>query len=224
MSHKAPVPFFNACLRGVLPSGVRFSSVYITLFSLCLSFFICAPALEALALPPQRIVVQNPTARIEDSMLRVLFSLTVDDEDGLRDMLKDGAVLALTVSTELERARSWWSDEKIVAAEFTSVIWHDPLTRNFIITMPESGQDKQYRDKNLTRLLYGTWHGFSLPILSLSKLLQQGKDAQYKITITISLQHTEVPPWLENARVFWSSDVVPQESFTLPFQLPDSMP
>lgn len=153
-------------------------------------------------------------------MLSVALSLNVDNEDGLRDMLKDGAVLALSIATTLERKRSWWSNEVIASTEFVSTILHDPLTRDFIVLIPEEQDRKQIRDKNLTRLLHTTWQTLSLPVLSLTDLLLQEQEAEYSLILDISLQHTEVPPWLENNLMFWSSKVVPSEKIVLPFHMP----
>lgn len=152
-------------------------------------------------------------------MLYVKLSLNVDNEDGLRDMLKDGAVLDLSVSTTLERKR-WWSNEEIVSSEFVATILHDPLTRDFVVLLPGTEGQKQVRDKNLTRLLHSTWRSLSLPVLSLTDLLLQERDAEYSLILNVSLQHAEVPPWLENSLVFWSSKVVPSEKIVLPLQMP----
>ena len=174
---------------------------------------------DALALPPQRFVIQQPEIAIESGMLYVKLSLNVDNEDGLRDMLKDGAVLDLSVSTTLERKR-WWSNEEIVSSEFVATILHDPLTRDFVVLLPGTEGQKQVRDKNLTRLLHSTWRSLSLPVLSLTDLLLQERDAEYSLILNVSLQHAEVPPWLENSLVFWSSKVVPSEKIVLPLQMP----
>lgn len=171
------------------------------------------------ALPPQRFVIQQPETAIEGGMLYVKLSLNVDNEDGLRDMLKDGAVLELSISTNLERKR-WWSNEEIASTEFLATILHDPLTRDFIVLLPDAEGQKQVRDKNLTRLLHATWRSLLLPILSLTDLLLQEQDAEYFLVLNVSLQHAEVPPWLENNLVFWSSKVVPSEKIILPLHMP----
>ena len=169
---------------------------------------------------PQQFVMAPPATRVDGDTLRVDLSLTVDDEDGLRDLLKDGAVLALTVSLEMDRSRSWWTNAAVVSKSYTSNIRHDPLTRDFVLTLPTEGGEKQLRDKNLTRLLHNSWRKLSFPLTSLQVLQEQGQDEEYNIILKVQLQHTEVPPWLEKSIVFWSADIVPEQTRTLIYQTP----
>ena len=39
----------------------------------------------------------------------------------------------------------------------------------------------------------------------------------YKVRLDVTLQHAEVPPWLEKALFFWSWDIAPAASFTQEF-------
>jgi hypothetical protein len=208
----APHP--TTCCRGSYVPGrvlLGFAAVI-----LCL---VCAWQ-AAFAVPPQKFVINGPETVVAGDALSVSLSVSVDNEDGLRDMLRDGAVLALTIAVELERHRTWWTNETVLSKEFVSTIWHDPLTRDFTINLPGPDGDRQSRDKNLTRLLHATWRLLSVPVISLNKIPPEGPDAEYSILLGISLQHTEIPPWLKQSTVFWSSNVVPSVRFTLPFQPP----
>ena len=188
---------------------------------LCRKFLLCRIAIilccilwlfpGAVFAAPQRFILETPVLVAVAGTLYADCSLSVDDEDGLRDLLKDGAVLELRISTEVERRRSWWSNADLGSGVFVSALRHDPLTREFLLTLPGDGRETLHRDRNLTRLLYATWRKLRLPILA-EQAFPKGRGPQdYLITLTFELRHTELPPWLEKSPGFWSSDVVPQE-------------
>lgn len=210
------LPGTVSCQRRLLPARVFF---YVLLF-----FFLFLSSLTATAAPPQSFVIKNPHTEVVKNRLFARLSVSVDDEEGLRNMLKDGAVLALGIGVDMERLRSWWGNEEIVSTEFVSTILHDPLTRDFLVVIPSPDGEKQRRDKNLTRLLHSTWRDISIPLLSLERLRINDVDSTYSITLSLTLQHTEVPPWLEKSLVFWSSDVVPPEKINLSYVLPEANP
>lgn len=153
-------------------------------------------------------------------MLTLGLSLTVDNEDGLRDLLKDGAVLELVIDVSVERERSWWGNAEAAAVEYASTIRHDPLSRDFLVSVPARDGKKEFRDRNLTRLLHASWRKLVLPVAPLKELQRNEPADAYLVTIGFSLHHTEVPPWLEKTIVFWSTDVVPREKQTIRFNMP----
>ena len=178
------------------------------------------PVFPAQALPPQKVQMAPPATSVLHGDVFLNLSLTVDNEDGLRDLLKDGAVLRLGVSVAVKRERSWWTDVTVAEREYESIIRHDPLSRDFVISFPTPEGEKNLRDKNLTRLLHSSWRKLSLAVVPLRALSAQGSGENFDIVFTLTLQHTEVPPWLEKSSLFWSSDVVPPEKRVLPFHLP----
>jgi hypothetical protein len=183
-------------------------------------FLVLVFACPAFALPPQKFLLDPPRPGAEHGLLTVHLSLTVDNEDGLRDLLKDGAVLELLIDVNVERERFLWSNAEAAAVTFTSVIRHDPLSRDFVVSVPTHDGSRELRDRNLTRLLYASWRKLSLPIASLENLRRNEDADEYVITLAISLRHTEVPPWLEKTLVFWSADVVSPEKRTVHFSVP----
>ncbi|MDR2488810.1 MAG: DUF4390 domain-containing protein [Desulfovibrio sp.] len=176
--------------------------------------------LPAMGVPPHRLLVAPPSAVISNDNLFLTLSLTANDEDGLRDLLKDGSVLRLGITVSISRQRSWWTDTEIARHEYASILRHDPLTRDFMVSLPAHEEEKILRDKNLTRLLHVSWRKLSLFVVSLPTLYRQESNEEFLIEFTLNLQHTEVPPWLEKNFLFWSPDIVPQEKHTLPFRLP----
>ncbi len=213
MTHTVHTPAFSSPRHGLRAAASRVLPSLLLVFALFFSF-------PAMALPPQKLLMAPPAFSVNNGELFVNLSLTVDNEDGLRDLLKDGAVLQLGLDVSMNRKRSWWTDVEVAGHEYACVIRHDPLTRDFVISLPTKEGEKTLRDKNLTRLLHATWRKLSLPVVPLQALHAQGSDEEFVISLTISLRHTEVPPWLEKSFIFWSSDVVPQEKRSLPFHLP----
>ena len=177
---------------------------------------------SAYAVPQQKLLLESPSAQIRDGVVTIHLSLSVTDEEGLRALLKDGAVLELSMSVALERERSWWSNAEAAAAEFSSILRHDPLSRDFLVTIPTVEGDKEVRDRNLTRLLHASWRQLTLPVAPLEDVVREEEASAYLVVLNISLRHTEVPPWLQKDTVFWSSEVAPDEKRQFKFTLPDS--
>jgi hypothetical protein len=170
------------------------------------------------AASPQRFIIENPQLVERGEVLFFSASLSVEEEGALHDLLKDGAVLELTVSTTLDRRRSWWTNAEVAVHTYTSNLRHDQLTRNFLISQPSEGAlGELTRDRNLTRLLYGNWRRLMLPVGGLEAIREAGPDREYILTVSFQLRHTEVPPWLEKASPFWFSDVVPEATVSLTY-------
>ncbi|MDR1360001.1 MAG: DUF4390 domain-containing protein [Deltaproteobacteria bacterium] len=170
------------------------------------------------AASPQRFIIENPNIIQRGETLFFSASLSVEEESALHDLLKDGAVLELTIKTTLDRRRSWWTNAEVAAHTYTSNLRHDQLTRNFLITQPcEGALGELTRDRNLTRLLYGNWRRLMLPVGDMPAIRKAGPDREYILTVSFQLRHTEVPPWLEKSSPFWFSDVVPEADVTLTY-------
>jgi len=175
----------------------------------CLLFVLCRPP-DAHALPPREIIMDPPAAVVEDGMIILRLALTVDNEEGLFTLLKDGAVLELGLSVLVERERTLWRNAKAVGVDFSSILQHDPLSRDFVLRVPTPDGEKEVRDRNLSRLLQASWRRLALPVASLEELRRKEPAASYQVVLTVSLRHTGVPPWLERSSLFWSAEVVPQ--------------
>ena len=114
------------CLRSVLGAWG------IVCVALCLLFVLCRPP-DALASPPREIIMDPPMLVVENGMVVLRLALTVDNEEGLLALLKDGAVLELGVSMVIERERTLWRNARAAAVSFPSSLRHDPLSRDFIV-------------------------------------------------------------------------------------------
>lgn len=207
-------PFFRLAHRPI-GRAVFLASTLSLIFSF---FFFFTPS--ALALPPTRLLINSPALSFQDGVLQFTLSITVDDEEGLREIMKDGAVLELMTTVDVERERSWWANAKVFSRVYSSILQHDPLSRDFIVTFPEKDGERELRDRNLTRLLYESWKKLSFPILPAAALTRQENEA-YHLHFTITLRHIGVPPWLEKNLFFWSPEVVPPENGALPIPPPE---
>lgn len=178
-------------------------------------FFIPIPLAQGAA--PQRFISSITRLSEENNKLYMYLSVDVDDEDGLRDILKDGAVIELDVTITMELVRSWWTNSTINNVSYSFIMQHAPLTREFQINGPIFDNKKNLRDKNLTRLLKNSWHSLRLEVISLDLLDLEGQNRNYEVSVSLNLRHKEVPPWLESHSLFWSSAVVPNQTLTLPY-------
>ena len=169
--------------------------------------------------PPQSLILDSPALRVAAGTLYLDVPLSVDDEDGLRDLLKDGAVLELVMTVDLRRKRSWWGNADVAHRVYTSFLRHEPLTREFRLLMPQGDGGGSFKDRNLTRLLHVTWRTLSVPVIDLQALraANDGVEADYAVHVLLQLRHTEVPPWLESGTLFWSPGVVPEKEFVLEY-------
>lgn len=197
----------------------RFAGAVLWLY--CAALLISAPG-SVWAVPPKNFVLERVQSVVEGDALSLNVSLSVDNEEGLRNILKDGAILELTISVTVERKRSLWANAEVAALEFVSFIRHDPLSRDFLVTCPGRDGDKELRDRNLTRLLHASWRKLRLPLVPLELLRAEDPEGDYQIAVSITLEHAEAPPWLGKDSVFWSSSIVPGEKRLLPFRLPEA--
>lgn len=181
---------------------------------LCLILVISLPN-KGHAIPPKRFEIQTFSLAFNESMLAIDLSLALDNEEGLYSILKDGAVVELGIDLEIERKREWWSNASVASLRYASVIRHDPLTREFYLTMP--GVAQPLKDRNLTRLLANSWQKLSLPLIPQSLIELEGRNKTYVISCTASLNHIETPPWLAQNSVFWSAEIIPPVTISLEY-------
>ncbi|MDL2210118.1 DUF4390 domain-containing protein [Desulfovibrio sp. OttesenSCG-928-O18] len=169
----------------------------------------------AFSVPPKYFMITEQRVETQDGQITAKCNIGFDNVVGLFEMLKDGASLELVVKAKLERVRSFWTNVSLAEKELVSALQHNPLTREFALHMP--GEESPLLDKNLDRLLAATWNKFAVAFGSLTLLDGEGKDLEYQIVLTFSLQHAKPPPWLVKNFMLWSKSVVDPETITLPF-------
>lgn len=173
---------------------------------------LCCLAAHANAAPPERLLLRAFSVATEGEQIVLRASLDIDDREGMRNILRDGAQVQLTCTATLRRNRTLLPAQEVGGVVAEIVMRHDPLTREFeLFTSPDL---PPRRDRNFARLLDGTWSRLRLNLAPTAELTP---GEGYTVTLTCSLRHTKVPPWLEKTLFFWSWDVVPEATFTQPF-------
>lgn len=186
----------------------RVALVLALLCSFC--FPLAATALE-------HFVGDAPEVYFKNKTLLLHLRVSVDDEGGLRLLLRDGAILELALKVTVERKRTLWANENIATLEFSSQLKYDPLTRQYLLITPATRETVQAA--NLRSLLADTWKDLDLPLLEAGSFVN-GED--YRVDLGMSLQYTELPPWLDRSLVFWSRDVVQSETHKMEFSFDDA--
>jgi hypothetical protein len=166
-----------------------------------------APA-SAQTLSLSNLVLDNQAGSVT-----LRFSLLVDEVERLEAMLLDGATLVLHCRAELERHRGMWTDQTLSEAGCRSTLRADTLTQEFEVQAPGDGQ--ALRGQDLEQLLTRAWEQIALDLGSFANL-KRGSD--YSVSLTVSLEHADVPPWLKSSLFFWSWEVAPQIGYSMDFQ------
>lgn len=135
----------------------------------------------------------------------------VENGGVVRSQLRDGAVMTLTCKLALERVRTLLSNEVISGESRSYQLRHDLLSREFILSSPGH---PIVRQKQFDTLLASAFQHLDF-LLPLQAPLVSGET--YRVQLKITLEHAEVPPWLEKALFFWSWEVTPPLSFSQDF-------
>lgn len=184
------------------------------LLACAILFFSSAFLSVASAAESMHFTLEQPALVEENGILWLSVPLSVDDEDKLRDLLRDGATLELDIETKLERHRSLWFNETVNERRFTSHIKYEPILRQYSQTSVFDGLPLQ-RD-NVRKLLAASWKQLKLPILTVSRL---DPGEEYQVKVTLQLRYVELPAWLDRSLVLWSRDVAEPETLTLPYRV-----
>jgi hypothetical protein len=174
----------------------------------------CCPPV-ALAL--QHFTGEAPELSVQEGGLGLSLRLSVDDEDELRLLLRNGASLELVINAEILRQRTFLPNESLDERNFSFLLKYDSLTRQYRMSDPLTG--KILQDPNMRSLLTKTWKQLELPLTNMDIFAQ---DEDYLVLLKLTLQYAEIPPWLDRSLVFWSREVVEPETYKLEFNLDDA--
>ena len=119
--------------------------------------------------------------------------------------------MTLTCKLALERVRTLLSNEVISEESRSYQLRHDLLSREFILSSPGH---PIVRQKQFDTLLASAFQHLDF-LLPLQAPLVSGET--YRVQLKITLEHAEVPSWLEKALFFWSWEVTPPLSFSQDF-------
>lgn len=179
---------------------------------LCCMLTVFSPNLargESAALRIVSFSVEKTDSKPTDTLL-VLSRIQINNIAVVRDQLRDGAHMVLKAVVSLHRLRSVLSNQLLGEKVVELHLRHDPLRRNFIVYF-----DKNiFQNRSLNDALQSAWDEIHFDLVPEIPL----EAAQnYRVTMQLTLQHAEVPPWLEKALFFWSWDVVPPLTVTQDF-------
>ena len=167
---------------------------------------------------PGRFVLSAFSLEYRDGMALVSLGVGVEDMEALRVMLKDGAQMELSSEIRIVRPRTLLPAAAIAEREFSFLLRHDALTRDFELRLPRQtladDSGPVFRNKQLDRLLADTVERLLIPMTPVSSF---GRGVRYRVELSLSLRHTDVPPWLSRTLLFWSWDVVPPASYSKDF-------
>ena len=127
------------------------------------------------------------------------------------EMLNDGVHVSTGIGLENGGVRILLSNEVISGESRSYQLRHDLLSREFILSSPGH---PIVRQKQFDTLLASAFQHLDF-LLPLQAPLVSGET--YRVQLKITLEHAEVPPWLEKALFFWSWEVTPPLSFSQDF-------
>lgn len=175
---------------------------------LWLSLFILFPPSGATAstLQLKNMVLDNQAGSI---MARFGIELAADTE--VEEALQNGIKLKLECDASLFEHKSVWMDSKVAGKNYSSKLYFDSLSNEFVLEKP--GQ-KIFKNKSLSILLREEWKSF---ILDLGPWSTLKRGERYNLRLKVRLDRTEVPAWLKSTLFFWSWDIIPAATYQLDF-------
>jgi hypothetical protein len=160
----------------------------------------------------QSLSLMAPTLANVNGRLTARFGIVVEEKPILKGELEDGAVLVLKCEVSLLRPSDYWLDREITEVHFKSRLSFDPLTREFVMTLP--ARQTPLRDKDLSKVLDEGWGTISTTLGSWA-LLDKGK--KYSLRLHTSMNEEDAPEGLMRFFYFWSWDAGADNAFQLDF-------
>lgn len=142
-------------------------------------------------------------------MARFGIELAADTE--VEEALQNGIKLKLECDASLFEHKSVWMDSKVAGKNYSSKLYFDSLSNEFVLEKP--GQ-KIFKNKSLSILLREEWKSF---ILDLGPWSTLKRGERYNLRLKVRLDRTEVPAWLKSTLFFWSWDIIPAATYQLDF-------
>ena len=172
-----------------------------------------AMTLWGTAAQAQSLVLSNLVVDNKAGSLTAHFGVSVDDVASLAEGLQNGATLALTCKSKLNKKSGLFGSPQVAAAELTSRLKYDSLTKEYSLQLP--GREAPLKNAGLHDLLREGWGGLTLDMGSW-RLLE--RDQEYTLMLDIRLQQTDIPNWFKRTLFFWAWDVAPSATYQLHFK------
>ena len=161
----------------------------------------------------QSLVLSNLVVDNKAGSLTARFGVSMDDAAELTDSLQSGATLALTCKARLSRKSGMFGSPDIAAAEITSRLKYDSLTKEYSLALP--GREGPLKNVGLHDLLRTGWGELTLD-LGPWRMLERDRD--YTLTLDLRLYQTDIPNWFRRTLFFWAWDVAPSATYQLHFK------
>lgn len=171
---------------------------------------LCFAVRPSVAADSPRLELDDVSMELDNQLLRLRSSLSLENSTPVRKQLQDGAQMGLTCTLSLERVNTFHNSE-VASTTSLFMLRHDPLTREFVMS---SGDDK-FQLRYLAPLIEQGWRETPLE-LPLPASLEPG---EYRLTLHLTLEYTDVPPWLARTLFFWSWEVASPLTYTQTFRL-----
>ncbi len=160
----------------------------------------------------QTLNLMPPAIADNAGMLTANFGVTVEERPVLKGELEDGAKLVMKCRVKLFKVRDYWLDSIVAKTNFESVLQFEPLSKDFILTLPNRATP--LRGKDLPMLLKEGWGTIETALCPWSELTRGEK---YSLQLNITLHETDAPEGLTRLLYFWSWDTGPDSTFQLEF-------
>lgn len=161
----------------------------------------------------QHIVLSDLVLDNHAGNVMVRFSLALDDEREIEQVLIDGARLALVCRASLSDASGLLFDSTVTEARYVNRLSYDSLSKEFYLE--RSGGDPPVRGRDLASLLKEYWSVIEID-LGAFEALERGND--YALDLDVELKYDDVPKWLRRTLFFWSWSVAPSASYRMEFE------
>ncbi|MCJ2165623.1 MULTISPECIES: DUF4390 domain-containing protein [unclassified Pseudodesulfovibrio] len=160
----------------------------------------------------QSLSLMAPSLANVRGRLTARFGVAVEEKPILKGELEDGGVLVLKCQVRLIEANDYWFNRVISEAQFESILKFDPLTRDFIMSLPD--RETLLRNTDLGKLLDEGW-GTIEASLGEWALLDRGR--KYSLLLHTSMNEQDAPEGVMRYIYFWSWDAGADNSFQLDF-------
>jgi hypothetical protein len=160
----------------------------------------------------QSLVLSNLVVDNQAGNLKARFGVSVDGVAELTESLQNGVTLALTCKAKLSRKSGMFANPQLAAAEMTSRLKYDSLTREYALFLP--GREAPLKNAGLQELLRAGWGELTLD-MGPWHMLERSKE--YTLGLDIRLHQTEIPNWFRRTLFFWAWDVAPSTTYQLHF-------
>lgn len=161
----------------------------------------------------QSLVLSNLVVDNKAGSLMARFGLSVEGVAELTESLQSGGALALTCKARLSKKSGLFGSPQVAAAEMTSRLKYDALTREYTLFLP--GREAPLKNTGLQDLLRAGWGELTLDMGSWHML---ERDQEYTLALDIHLHQTDIPNWFRRTLLFWTWDVAPSATYQLHFK------